>query len=258
MGHYQLGKLAAKQDKRTLKLKSFLGPLPPIPDSYVFPGTGIPTPVFANDQYGDCVIAGRAHQTLRFEFIEQQKIISVNDADVVDQYFAETGGIDSGLIVLESLKKWRKEGWRVGGSKFFSWRWGGRVYDIYAFAALNYTDRAEVKAGIYLLTGIGAGLRLPISAYAQFEGGQAWSRVSGATGEKGTWGGHYVYIDGYSPQGLTGITWGRRQWMSWDFFQAYCDEAYAIVDNRDRWLGDRSPINIDQLNGYLEKITAGQ
>jgi hypothetical protein len=30
--------------------------------------------MFANDYHGDCVIAGRAHQTLRFEDKEQNKM----------------------------------------------------------------------------------------------------------------------------------------------------------------------------------------
>jgi hypothetical protein len=59
--------------------------------------------MFANDQYGDCVMAGRAHQTLRFELAEQKKVIAISDEDVTREYFQETGVADSGLVVLDSL-----------------------------------------------------------------------------------------------------------------------------------------------------------
>ena len=40
--------------------------------------SGIPTPMFANDALGDCVIAGRAHQALRFraevEFLNSEQV----------------------------------------------------------------------------------------------------------------------------------------------------------------------------------------
>jgi hypothetical protein len=43
--------------------------------------------MFGNDKYGDCVIAGRAHQTLRFEAVEQKKLISVTEQDVLREYW---------------------------------------------------------------------------------------------------------------------------------------------------------------------------
>ena len=44
---------------------------------WTFSTAGVPTPMFGNDVYGDCVMAGRGHQTLRFELIEQNKIIKI-------------------------------------------------------------------------------------------------------------------------------------------------------------------------------------
>ena len=38
--------------------------------------------MFANDTYGCCVISGRAHQSLRFEDIEQSKVIDITDKDI--------------------------------------------------------------------------------------------------------------------------------------------------------------------------------
>ena len=113
---FKLGKAAAKKDERNLKLATLLKAGPALPSSYDFDTThaGIPTPMFADDDNGDCVIAGRAHQTLRFEDIEQGSVLMILDKDVLKEYHKETGGPDTGLVVLDSLKLWRKKGWKVG------------------------------------------------------------------------------------------------------------------------------------------------
>src|SRR5437867_3767425 len=113
---FKLGKAAAQRDDRNLMFAAILRRPPKVPREYDFdlkhPGT--PTPIFANDAHGDCVIAGRAHQTLRFEAIEQHKTIRITDRDVLRECFKETGGEDSGLVVLQSLRLWRKQGWTIG------------------------------------------------------------------------------------------------------------------------------------------------
>ena len=84
---YKLGKAPAKIDSRTFLFASMLRELPPTPTEYgwdkAHPEFSLPTPMFANDSVGDCVIAGRAHQTLRFEAFEQGKVITIKDKDVL-------------------------------------------------------------------------------------------------------------------------------------------------------------------------------
>jgi hypothetical protein len=110
---FKLGKAPARRDKRNLKFAAILRTPVVLPDEYDFDvlHLGVPTPMFGNDRFGDCVIAGRAHQTLRFELIEQKELISISENDVVNEYFKETGGPDEGLVVLSSLKSWRSQGW---------------------------------------------------------------------------------------------------------------------------------------------------
>lgn len=242
---FKLGKAPAKRDKRNLKLAALLTTLPPIPPVYDFDVThpGIPTPMFANDVHGDCVIAGRAHQTLRFEDIEQGSLITITDKDVLKEYLKESGGADSGLVVLNSLNQWRKTGWRAGG----------KTYTIAAFAEINPRDHDNVTAAIYLLTGAGTGLSLPKSAQKQIQTGQPWDVVAGPLGQNNSWGGHYVYLCGYNTTGPVCVTWGRKQQMTWAFFDAYADEAYGIVDNLDKWR--KTPgINVSQLQTYLNSL----
>src|ERR1044071_5047451 len=78
---FKLGKRAAKRDDRNLKFAAVLKAPTPLPDTYDFDvkHKGIPTPMFANDTLGCCVIAGRAHQTLRFEDIEQGSVMMITE-----------------------------------------------------------------------------------------------------------------------------------------------------------------------------------
>jgi hypothetical protein len=245
---YKLGKLPAKADKRNIKLKSIIKKalLPELPEVYsvdrALNGVNDEN-MYANDRYGCCVISARAHQTLRFEKYEQDKLITITDLEVIQQYFEESGGFDTGLYLLESLKSWRKSGWIINGS----------FYNIYAFAEVDFKDHDEVKHCIHLLGGVNYGFLVPQSALDQFEAGEDWKIVQDDGGIKG---GHgvYAYAYGYDNEGLYCMTWGRRQKLSWDFWDKYTDEAYGIVDNRNDWLPD-SPLDVEKLDGYLCEIT---
>lgn len=219
---FKLGKKPAKRDRRNLALKSILRAPVKVPDEYDFDTShsGVPTPVFANDRLGDCVIAGRAHQTLRFELIEQHEVIHITDSEVTREYFLETGGPDSGLVVLDSLSRWRTRGWIAGGER----------YSIAAFAEIDRAAPAQVKQSVFTELGVGLGLSMPTAAQYEFEAGKPWANVSGPGSAPGSWGGHYVFVTGYTSLGPTCVTWGRKQRMSWAFFAKYCDEAYAVID----------------------------
>ncbi len=247
---YKLGKQPFQEDKRTIKLSSILKTLPPIPDSYDVDsglGTVFPLPILGNDKWGCCVISGRGHHTLRLEKFEQNLILDISANDALREYWREQGAScfnphpDNGLVVLDSLKFWRNDGWRAAG----------KTYRIYAFAQVNCFNHAEMKAAVYLLNGAELGLLLPESAKKQFESGDIWDVTGDAPG---SWGGHLVYVKCFDDEGLTCITWGKLQKMTWAFLDKYADEAWGVVDGRDEFLKN-SPVDIDKLNGYLNEIT---
>lgn len=239
-----LGKLPARIDERTLKLSNILKEFPPVPEIYDIDnalGMNIPNPMFANDRYGDCVIAGRAHQTLRFEAIEQKKILPITDQDVTAEYFIQSGGADNGLFLLESLKDWRNDGWPVT-SKITTrkilclpvkTKVEKQTYTIYAFGAVDWKNRDIVKACIYLLGGLYTGILLPMSAQNQ----DTWDVDNGPDGMPGSWGGHCVYIKSYDSEGLTCITWGAKKKMTWGFLEKYCVAPETKILTADlRWI----------------------
>ncbi|HYW49006.1 MAG TPA: hypothetical protein VE861_00285 [Gemmatimonadaceae bacterium] len=220
--YLRLGKAPARRDARNLQLRALLRKKLRLPAEYDFDlqHPNVPTPMFGNDEWGCCVISGRAHQTLRFELVEQQRIVRVTTKEVVDEYLSQSGGEDNGLITLDSLRLWRKQGWTAGRNR----------YAIRAFSEVNRTSTDEVKTAIVMNLGVGIGLRLPASAERELAAGKPWTITSGSGSTPNSWGGHYVYVTGYTKLGPTCVTWGRKQQMSWKFFARYCDEAYAIID----------------------------
>jgi hypothetical protein len=88
-------------------------------------------------------------------------------------------------------------------------------------------DAEDVKTAIWLFGGLYLGVNLPISAQRQ----NVWevSRHPGASDAAGSWGGHAIYLVSYDAETLTCITWGQLKKMTWAWFEAYCDEAYALI-----------------------------
>jgi hypothetical protein len=242
---FKLGKAPAQRDARNLKFATLLRAAPALPPSYDFDTKhpGIPTPMFANDVLGCCVISGRAHQTLRFEDIEQGSVLMITDAAIKKEYLKETGGPDSGLVVLDSLSLWRHKGWKVGK----------RNYRIQAYAELDRANRNQIRLAIYADVGAGIGVSLPISAQAEIQSGQPWATTSGPGSSPGSWGGHYVYVSGYTPKGPVCITWGRKQQMTWAWFNKYCDEAYAIFDAKNSF--KKAVIKPAAIKSFLRTVS---
>jgi hypothetical protein len=254
----KLGKLPARRDERTIELPGiFKGRvLPPVPDSFDVDqalGLGIPLPMFANDKWGDCVIAARAHMTLRFEGFEQKSVIAITDRDVLNEYWKEQQPCapkrlllahpDNGLNELDSLKAWRK-----------GWKAAGKPYNIYAFAGINWKIHRQIMASIYLLRGAFAGIALPISAQAQTGAGLVWDVDNTPRGEPGSWGLHAVDLKAYNNTGPIGVTWGALQQMSWAFVDRYFDESYGVVDNRNKFMKN-SPVDVAWLDSYLQALS---
>ena len=241
--------LPIKKDSRNILLSSILKPveeLPPLPHIFSVDSTlhGIEdSRTFNNLQYGDCVIAQQAHAILRHEKYEQGIQISITDEEVVKEYFRQTGNKDTGLYMQLAMKEWRNHGIKIGGHS----------YTIYAFAQTDKFNLSQVKYSIYLLRGICFGAMLFESDLEQFRTGEPWHLTSNSGDFVG---GHGLYAYTYNDTNreLECMTWGRRQVLTYDWWLARVQEAYAVVDNRDIWIPD-SPVNVEELNRQLSEIT---
>ncbi len=173
--------------------------------------------MYGNDRIGDCTTAAAGHMieawsaaaTGRAVEVTEQAVLKAFDAvKVVDP---DTG--EEGAVELDVLKLWRDTG--IGG------------HAIGAFAALEPSDHDLVRAAAYLFGGVYIGIELPLRAQTQ----RIWDWAGGDEGRDapGSWGGHAVDIVRYDESGLTAVTWGMLQELTWSFWDHYCDEAYCII-----------------------------
>lgn len=221
----KLGRRTKRVDPRTISWEALSpGPWTP-PASYNFDAEhhdAIPTPMLGNDRYGDCVKAEQAHHQMRFEYDEQGAVIPVTTAEVVAQYLIETGGADNGLVILDSLKVWRR-----------GWAMGGRVYSIHSFARVLAQNHAQFKEALVAGSGLVLGLALPRSINADMQAGRPWGVHAGPDGEPNSLGGHCVLAFGYDADGVDIVSWGAKYRLTWAFVDEYCDECFVVIDNPD-------------------------
>jgi hypothetical protein len=63
-------------------------------------------------------------------------------------------------------------------------------------------------------------------------------------------------VIGYDEHGLTIVTWGATKQMTWTFWEAYCDEAYALISTDfARTSNAPSGFNLAALEADLKAVT---
>lgn len=222
----KLGKLPARKDSILFKLVKYLTlsalPTPPKKAGHlalIVDWEGM----LGNDQYGDCVFAGAAHETILWGK-EGGKNVAFTAADALADYSAVTGfnpndpNSDKGTDMQVAASYRRKTGVRDHN---------GSRHKVDAYLAIAAGSVDEVKQAVYLFSNVGVGFQFPASAMAQFNAGKAWTVVSKSPIE----GGHYVPVVGYDSRYLYVVTWGKVQKMSWGFFKKYCDEAVVYLSS---------------------------
>lgn len=225
---FRLGKRAVKHDKRTLKFADYISSVPTPPAMIDWGQKVSDWPMMRNDQLGDCTCAAAGHliQSWTADF---SNIFVPTDDEVIEAYEAvsgydpKTGANDDGAAELDVLNYWRKTG--IADHKIDSYAQIGSGTD-------------KVKQAIWLFGGAYLGILLPASAQGQ----TLWDIPSGGlngSGAPGSWGGHAVPAIAYDAQTVTVITWGQRLKMSWAFYLAYCDEAYAVLSQD--WVTQNNP-----------------
>ncbi len=235
MKHFKLGKLAPKHDERTLQFANYLSyNLPPAPAYKDWSGYINTWGMMKNDTVGDCTCAAAGHLIMEWTINTKHEVVPT-DAQIIAAYSAitgynpKTGANDNGADEISVLNYWRKTG--VASHK------------IGAYAATEPNNHTHIKQAVYLFGGCYIGLALPISAQTQ----KVWSVPPGGLkgkGAPGSWGGHAVPVVAYDDMSLTVITWGEPLKMTWGFWDAYCEESYAIISN-DFLTGGKAPNGFD-------------
>jgi hypothetical protein len=225
----RLGRTPKRDDPRSLKLETLLPKAIPQPPAKVDVTTGVTKwPMYANDHLGDCTCAAVGHM---LEVWTEQATNSpriLTDVQVIALYNLVNNGQDQGANMLDVLHQMR-EGAGLAGDKVF------------AYASVD-TKRADlVKAATWLFTGLYIGIQMPVSAQKQTGPNTSWDVAMGPDGQAGSWGGHAVNVIAFDGNGLTVVTWGALQKMTWAFWNAYVDEAWALI-----------PVDYEHLKGVLQ------
>lgn len=248
---YRLGKLPARPGAVRFALSSYAPALPTPPASSKKHQTLVASwEVLGNADFGDCVWAGAAHETMLWNR-ETDRVVPFDDRAVLSDYAAVTGfnpddpSTDQGtdMAVAASYRR------RVGVLDA-----DGQRHLVAAYLAIRPGDKQAVKQAVYLFSAVGVGIRFPASAMDQFNAGRTWSIRSGSP----IVGGHYIPAVGYDSRYIYVVTWGRLQRMTWGFYSKYCDEAVAYL-SPEMLTGDLSPegFNTAQLQADLAALPHG-
>jgi hypothetical protein len=249
----KLGKNRPKFDNRTLRFGKYLtAQLLPPPPAVDYSKPISAWPMMGNDRYGDCTCAAAGHMIEEWtanagteETLSDEQILAAYN------HFAK-GNADAGANMLDVLKYWRKTG--IGGDK------------ITAFAQLEPQNDNEARDAINLFGNCYIGVALPNFAVAP---GTDFLHTPWVVPPQGPVGdaapnpqnGHCIPAVGYDTRNLYVVTWGALKSMSWQFYDAYMDEAFAVLSND--WINKKvgtapSGFNLAALQQDLAAVVAAQ
>lgn len=232
-----LGKNPARPNSIKFKLATYtdFSALPPIPSNF---GHEEYTPpidwgILGNSQYGDCVVAGGAHEHMLWSQMGGHPL-NFRTADVLRDFTAITGQPPSPTVGadMQQAASFRQHVGLLGAD--------GRRHKIAAYLEIKPGSLRELYAAMYLFGAVGVGIfNFPQAAFAQFRNHRAWAVTGGPLID----GGHYVPCVALRSN-IVCVTWGRFQAMRPSFYTAYCDEAVAYISQEALTAG-HSPEGFD-------------
>ncbi|MHC2282131.1 hypothetical protein ACVME8_008774 [Bradyrhizobium diazoefficiens] len=246
-----LGKRHARHDPRVPMLASYLplAKLPSPPESVDWYSHVGDWGMMQNDAIGDCTCAALGHAILQWTtYASTPKRLTDNDVvslyEIVGGYNPSDKSTDQGAVEVDVLNYWLNQG--VDGDM------------LTAYASIEVGNITAIKDSIHWFGNVYIGLALPLSAQTQ----EVWSVPPGGAvglGAPGSWGGHAVPVVGYDERGLLCVTWGQLKRMTYKFWAAYCDEAYALLSRDFVQHGGTTPSGLDwqQLQADMQRLKAG-
>jgi hypothetical protein len=224
----KLGLIKRPIGRKTCHLKNYLDlsklPQPPSVVNWL-PECPQATQLFANDQIGDCAVAGFLHiQELILGAAKKPKLFT--DTDAIALYTVATATLnngvayspdnpdsDTGLVLIDFLEFLRKQG------------------EILAHAEVNLANDQMLQIGRYLFGGLYRGFNMPVfvqNLQNIWEIPDPTLNLGDAT--PASWGGHCVSDYGHELDGSVNIvSWGDEIVVKPDFLQKYQSEAHIII-----------------------------
>lgn len=250
VGRYRFGKKAVRHDERTLKMAKYTVAVPDPPKEFdnlsiVFKklnNTNISElfPMDANDRLGCCVVAGMAHLVTAYHGRIGE--LQIPPEEVVVKFYKKLSGCrDRGLVMLDTMKYWRK-------NEFYG-------HNIIAYGQINLKNHKLVKQCIHLFGGVTLGFQVQENAIKDFDNNLTFNNnVVWTPGPSGG-GGHCVDAVSYDEYTIGILTWGGFIRGTWDWWDAMVDEAYALLPPEAANPNYSEGFDFETLQRDLEAIT---
>lgn len=241
----KLGKTPARPDAVTFRLTNYVK-LPEAPKTFGHEGLLDQWGMLGNDQFGDCVWAGAAHETMLWNR-EAGRSIAWSDTSALSDYSAVTGfnpsdqSTDQGTDMQAAASYRRKTGVLDAS---------GVRHKVGAYLGIKGLD--DITKAAYLFGAVGVGIEFPDYAMEEFNDGKPWTYRAKANIE----GGHYVPLVGRNAKGnYLVVTWGKVQEVTAGFLNHFVDEAIVYV-SEERLTGGKSleGFNLSQLQADLRSL----
>jgi hypothetical protein len=212
--------------------------------------------MLGNNQFGDCVWAGAAHETMLWGR-EGGRDLKFTDDSVLSDYSAVTG-FDPSQTDPVTGENPTDQGTDMQAAASYRRRVGvldvlGNRHKVAAYVALTPGDPDQLAAAAYIFGAVGIGLRVPAYVEDEFTQKKPWDvRHGNAT----IVGGHYVPVLGRRNGNFDVITWGAVQQMTPMFYRRYCDEAIVYLSTEFLTAGiSPEGFNLQQLQTDLKVFT---
>jgi hypothetical protein len=246
---FKLGKTPARPGAVKMKLTAYLSKaqLPVPPANFGHYDLISKYGMLGNDDYGDCVWAGAAHETMMW-CKEVDSVVTFTDKGVLGDYSKVTRfkpndpSTDQGTDMQVAASYRRKTGVKDAD---------GKRHKVVAYLALAKGNLEQHLSAAYLFGAVGVGIKFPKSAMDQFNAGKPWDVVAGSPIE----GGHYIPFVGRRNGNLLVVTWGKVQEMTQRFFEEYNDESVVYLTKEDLKAGvTPEGFNVKQLTADLAAL----
>jgi hypothetical protein len=231
------GWLPHSSDAVTFRFEDYadLSELPKVPSDF---GHEEYTPpiewgMLGNDKWGDCVVAGGAHEHILWNRIAG-KTISFNTISVGNDFQAITGlppnpitGAD-----MKTAAAYRLKTGLLGAD--------GQRHKIGAYMQLQPGNLQQLYAAIYLFDAVGVGFQFYNAWFEQFARHEAWRIESGMIP---TMMGHYVPLMALRSN-LVGVTWGRFQAIRPSVYLHAAQQVVACI-SQEAMVNQKSPLGFN-------------
>lgn len=194
---------------------------------------------YGNLKLDNCTVASAAHLIMVWRSYQAKNIYRPSVQKIIEDYGQMITGKPKGSPFIE--KALEKGGEPVEAVKMLNyWRKKGiDNHKIIAFAKLTYNNKAsrreELKRAIYLYGGCFIGIDIPRSVESQWQKGEKWTvlkRAAHGDRRRKLWFSHALVAIGYNENDVLVVTFGKEETMSWEFYEKYVDEAYAVFDEK--------------------------